>query len=183
MRRPSLSRPRVFLPLRGRSPHLGVIFNLNEAPGQEHLIAATPTARRCRLQAVKALLNVRLPAAPIIEPPAQISSTCNRRRSQPLSLLSMARLKRARSRPRCSSCSRTRIAQTSFGLSGRFCPVRWPLFQGTVCMIASIEPTTPSAAPADWQAGQSIGTTGVGTSSDVRSGHARLPGTTQKRPS
>src|SRR6516165_9062585 len=89
-------------------------------------------------------------------PPAQTSSTCNRTRSQPLSLLSMPRLKRARSRARCSSCSRIRIAQTSFGLSGRFCPVMRPLFQGVlfgrrdVCispsMIASVDrPRPPSA--------------------------------------
>src|SRR5271168_4467641 len=86
--------------------------------------------------------------------PAQTSSTCSLIRSQPLSLLSMAKLKRARPRDRCFSCSRTRIAQTSFGLSGRFCPVIRPLFQGAffgrsdVCislsMIASVQPTTPS---------------------------------------
>jgi hypothetical protein len=29
-------------------------------------------------------------------------------------------------------------------LSGRFCPVRRPLFHGTFGMIASFEPTTPS---------------------------------------
>jgi hypothetical protein len=32
-----------------------------------------------------------------------------------------------------SSLSRTRIAQTSFGLSGRFWPMRQPLFQGIRC--------------------------------------------------
>ena len=93
-------------------------------------------------------------ARSLTRPPAQTSSTCNRTRSQPLSLLSMARLKRARSRARCSSCSRIRIAQTSLGLRGRFCPVIRPLFQGAffgrsdVCispsMIVSVEPTTPS---------------------------------------
>src|SRR6516164_2476798 len=76
----------------------------------------------------------------------------------------MPRLKRARSRARCSSCSRIRIAQTSFGLSGRFCPVMRPLFQGVlfgrrdVCispsMIASIEPTTP---PSAYQLARTIG--------------------------
>jgi hypothetical protein len=40
--------------------------------------------------------------------PAQTSSTRNRTRSQPLSLLSIARLKRTRWRARCFSCSRTR---------------------------------------------------------------------------
>src|SRR6266851_1943447 len=108
-------------------------------------------------------------------PPAQTSSTCSRTRSHPLSLLSMARLNNATSRAQCLSWSRTRIAQTSSGLSGRFCPVRRPLFQGAFCMIASIEPTTPSAAHADWQAGQSIRTTGLATPTDVRSGHPYLP--------
>ena len=50
-------------------------------------------------------------------------------------------------------------------------------------MIASIEPTTPSAAPADWQAGQSIRTTGLGTHSDVRSRRPYLPRSTHRRPS
>ena len=78
---------------------------------------------------------------------AQTSSICNRTRSHPLSLLSMARLNKARSGARCWSWSRTRIAQTSFGFRGRFCPVRRPLFQGTFCMIASIEPTAPPQLP------------------------------------
>src|ERR1700730_4106767 len=47
------------------------------------------------------------------------------------------------------------MPQTSFGFSGRFCPVRRPLFQGTFRMIASIEPTAPSPAPAD-RAGEAI---------------------------
>jgi len=82
-------------------------------------------------------------------PLALTSSTCNRTRSQPVSLLSMARFNRARPRARCSSWSRIRIAQTSFGFSGRFCPMRRPLFRGTFCMIASIEPTATSPASAD----------------------------------
>jgi len=40
----------------------------------------------------------------------------------------MPRLNRARSRLRCSSWSRTRIAHTSFGLRGRFWPIRRLLF-------------------------------------------------------
>ena len=48
----------------------------------------------------------------------------------PLSLLSIARLNIARARRRPSICSRTRIVQTSFGFSGRFWPIRRPLFQG-----------------------------------------------------
>ena len=51
-------------------------------------------------------------------------------RSHPRNLLSIARLKRARSRFWFASWSRTRMVQTSLGLSGRFCPIRWPLFQG-----------------------------------------------------
>src|SRR5215469_8853058 len=63
-------------------------------------------------------------------PPANTSSILSRTRSQPLSLLSIARLNIARSRRRPSICSRTRIVQTSFGFSGRFWPIRRPLFQG-----------------------------------------------------
>src|SRR5471030_2962438 len=51
--------------------------------------------------------------------------------SQPRSLLSTARLNRARSRTRPSICSLVRIAQTCFGRSGGFAPVSLPLFQGT----------------------------------------------------
>src|SRR5215813_12023329 len=63
-------------------------------------------------------------------PPANTSSILSRTRSQPLSLLSIARLNIARSRRRPSICSRTRIVQTYFGLSGRFWPIKRPLFQG-----------------------------------------------------
>ena len=71
----------------------------------------------------------------------------------------MARLNRARSRLRCSSWSRTRIAHTSFGLRGRFWPMRRPLFHGVcakrgcgwspVSMIVSSEtnPVLRSAGP------------------------------------
>src|SRR5205823_2822450 len=58
--------------------------------------------------------------------------------------------------------SRTGIAQTSLGFNGRFWPGCRPLFQGTLIgldeellslsMIASVEPATLSAAPADGQA-------------------------------
>jgi len=50
-------------------------------------------------------------------------------RSQPRSLLSMTRLKRVRSRWFSASSSRTLIAQTCLGLSGRFWPTMRPLFQ------------------------------------------------------
>src|SRR6516162_5388435 len=51
--------------------------------------------------------------------------------SQPRSLLSMARLNRARSRVRRSSCSLVLIDHTWLGLSGGFAPGNLPLFQGT----------------------------------------------------
>lgn len=85
--------------------------------------------------------------------PTHTSLTRSRTRSQPRSLLSTARLKSARSRQRRSSRKRTRIAQTSFGLSGRFWPVRRSLFQGVLAkptrdgiavrMAASSTPTAP----------------------------------------
>lgn|GEM_PF-3270053 len=58
------------------------------------------------------------------------SSTLRRTKSQARSLLSTARLKRARSRTRPASCSRVRIAQTCFGCRGGFGPMSLPLFQG-----------------------------------------------------
>ena len=50
-------------------------------------------------------------------PPTLTSSTRSRTRSQPLSLLSIARLKNARSRARCSSWSPIRIDQMSLDLT------------------------------------------------------------------
>ncbi len=50
--------------------------------------------------------------------------------SQPRSLLSMARLKSARSRTLRCICSLVRIAQTCLGCSGGFGPTSLPLFQG-----------------------------------------------------
>ena len=74
-----------------------------------------------------------------------------------LSLLSMARLNIARSRPRPSSWSLTRIVRMSFGFKGRFWPIRRPLFQGarrrggeselTPVMVASIEADPLHPAP------------------------------------
>jgi len=45
------------------------------------------------------------------------------------SLLSTARLKRAKSLLASASCKRVRIAQTCFGCNGGFCPVNLPLFE------------------------------------------------------
>ena len=62
--------------------------------------------------------------------PHVITSTAfNFTRSQPRSLLSMARLKSARSRCFSASSRRTLIAQTCFGFKGRFWPTMRPLFQ------------------------------------------------------
>ncbi len=58
------------------------------------------------------------------------SRTRSATRSQPRSLLSMARLNRARSRSRSRSCRRIRMAQISRTFSGGFGPVSLPLFQG-----------------------------------------------------
>src|SRR5579863_10042057 len=50
--------------------------------------------------------------------------------SQPRSLLSMAKLNRARSRIRPSASNRVLIDQTCFGRSGGLAPIILPLFQG-----------------------------------------------------
>jgi hypothetical protein len=61
--------------------------------------------------------------------------------SQPRSLLSIARLNRARSRIRLSIRSRVRIDQTWFGRSGGLAPINLPSFQGVrwamVAMLSS----------------------------------------------
>jgi hypothetical protein len=55
-----------------------------------------------------------------------------------LSLLSIAKLNMARSRRRLSIWRRTRMGQTSFGFSGRFWPIRRPLFHGVCCREAIV---------------------------------------------
>src|SRR5476651_1800304 len=84
--------------------------------------------------------------------------------SQPRSLLSTARLNRARSRTRPSICSLVRIAQTCFGRSGGFAPVSLPLFQGT--RLGDIEAAITSSCISillgdkhreEWASGQDIG--------------------------
>lgn len=64
------------------------------------------------------------------EPPATRSITLRRTRSQPRSLLSIARLNNARSRKLSPSLSRARMAQTCLGRRGRFWPIGRPLFHG-----------------------------------------------------
>ena len=60
--------------------------------------------------------------------PWATSRTRNFTKSQARSLLSMAKLKRARSRVLLRSCKRIRIAQMSRSRSGDFCPTSLPLF-------------------------------------------------------
>jgi hypothetical protein len=62
-------------------------------------------------------------------PPWHTSRTLRFTRSHPRSLLSRARLNRAKSRVLLANCRRIRIDQISFGFSGGFCPSRRPLFQ------------------------------------------------------
>ena len=62
--------------------------------------------------------------------PEQISSTRSLTRSQARSLLSIARLKIARSRLDPAISRRTRMDQTCFGSRGFFWPMSNPLFQG-----------------------------------------------------
>lgn len=62
-------------------------------------------------------------------PPETTAPILNRARSQPLSWLSMARSKRARSRKLCSRCRWKRAAPTCRGVSGGFEPTTRPLFQ------------------------------------------------------
>ena len=64
------------------------------------------------------------------EPPTTRSPTLRRTRSQPRSLLSIARLRSARSRRLSASSSLARMAQTCRGRSYRFCPINRPLFHG-----------------------------------------------------
>jgi hypothetical protein len=59
-----------------------------------------------------------------------VSRTRSFTRSQARSLLSMPRSNSASSLARFSICSLVRIAQTSLGLNGAFCPTSLPLFQG-----------------------------------------------------
>jgi len=77
-------------------------------------------------------------------PPRITSPTRSRTRSQPRSLLSIARLNIARSRTRRSCCSRVRVAQICRGFKGGFAPMIRPVFQAgridgcrAISMIAS----------------------------------------------
>ena len=75
------------------------------------------------------------------------------------------------------------MAQTSFGLSGRFCPVSRPLFQGTflvssegcltLFMVVSLEPTTPSHRPPIGGQGN-VSERSLSLHSVIRRGHAKV---------
>ena len=82
---------------------------------------------------------VALVARSAVEPLGATSSTFTATRSQPRSLLSIARLNSARSRACRSFWSIVRIAQTCFGLSGGFEPVNLPLFQGIRLAAGEVE--------------------------------------------
>ena len=72
------------------------------------------------------------------ELPCAMSLTRILTRSQLLNLLSMAKLKRAKSRIRLAICKRIRIDQTSLSLRGGFCPTSLSLFQGMPCLGESV---------------------------------------------
>ena len=63
--------------------------------------------------------------------PWEIYRNLSLTKSQPRSLLSIARLNKARSRIRYNSSRRILIDQISFSLSGDFCPTSLPLFHGS----------------------------------------------------
>ena len=100
------------------------------------------------------VLLCRIDVRSLIWPAAYTSATFRRTRSQPLSLLSMAVLNRARPRRFSAISRRTRIAQTCFGRSGRFWPTMRPLFQAGRCrrmagrlMICMTDPPIHLAHP------------------------------------
>ena len=66
-----------------------------------------------------------------IRPACPTSFSLSATKSQALNLLSIARLKSAKSRCRWASCSRTRIDQISRCFSGSFWPTSLPLFHGS----------------------------------------------------
>jgi hypothetical protein len=68
--------------------------------------------------------------------PWQTSRTRSCIKSQARSLLSIAKLNKARSRHRLAICNRTRIAQISLSLNGVFWPTSLPLFQGSRVILA-----------------------------------------------
>lgn len=70
--------------------------------------------------------------------PWQTSLTRSFVRSHARNLLSIARLKIARSRTRAESWRRMRMAQISLSLSGGFWPMSLPLFQGILAALPSL---------------------------------------------
>jgi len=70
--------------------------------------------------------------------PCATSRTLSFTRSQPRSLLSIARLNKASSFVALASCNLIRIAQISLSLSGGFCPMSLCLFHGSGWFIAEL---------------------------------------------
>src|SRR6266568_5962491 len=95
-------------------------------------------------------------------PPAQTSSTCNRTRSQPLSLLSMARLKKSEIPLSLLELEPDPDRPNVLGFQRALLSGETAFVPGSTLHDRLHQPTTPSAAPADWQARQSIRTTGLG---------------------
>jgi hypothetical protein len=78
---------------------------------------------------------------PLTRSPIRILTT-----SQPRSLLSMAKSKRARSRSRPSRSNQKRIAHTCCGFSARLAPASRPAFQGRLSRVAGSNSECPIAS-------------------------------------
>ena len=78
--------------------------------------------------------------------PRQMSRTFRLTRSQPRSLLSMPKLKRASSRTRFSIQSRTRSAQMSLSLNGAFWPTKMRRHDGRVLVLGQPSLTVATGA-------------------------------------
>src|SRR6266568_8752014 len=109
-------------------------------------------------------------------PPAQTSSTCNRTRSQPLSLLSMARLKKSEIPLSVLELEPDPDRPNVLGFQRALLSGETAFVPGSTLHDRLHQPTTPSAAPADWQARDNLSERRVSAiSRDVQSRHARLP--------
>lgn len=122
---------------------------------QGHRSVAWPTGRStdCRVTSVisnwtgrPVLSWVPTPRSRTREP-EQMFSALRRTKSEARSLLSIARLKRARSRGEPDISRRTRIDHTCLGNSGRFWPTISPLFQGRRTRIELSMAAPPPSRP------------------------------------